>query len=134
MFESVKLSANLAFEKWKADSVGSSGLHFAGGSGKSHDVRVLVETCIVRIDVDDYYLSFLSDYVVKREADSYCSPITNKEVLKDLCQFRMSKRYNCNPFLDTHGRGCCQLLLIRSQYFKTLTQHHERLVDITRLL
>lgn len=46
----------------------------------------------------------------------------------------MPKRDDCNPFFDSYGSRCCQLLLIRPQYFKALTQHHERLVDITRLL
>lgn len=71
MFESIKLGANLTFEEWEADSIGSGGLHFAGRSGKPHDMRVLVEACVVWIDVDD----------------DNCSPITNKEVLEDLCQF-----------------------------------------------
>ena len=65
MSESVKLGANLTFEEREADPIGSGGLHFAGRSGKSHDMRVLVEACVIWIDIDDDHLCFPSDYTLE---------------------------------------------------------------------
>lgn len=87
MSESVKLGANLTFEEREADPIGSGGLHFAGRSGKSHDMRVLVEACVIWIDIDDDHLYSVRLHAGRESDRSYCSPITNKEVLEDLCQF-----------------------------------------------